>query len=357
MSEQPPPESSAESFQTVYQETNDSKEEIKDENPKENPKRNSTPEATFSESQQVICSIIPSLNGDRHKGQCGRVGVIGGSREYTGAPYFAAISALKCGADLVYVFATTDSAPVIKTYSPELIVFPVLDQVNRLDDITKLLPRIHSLIIGPGLGRDENILSIVASLISYAKAIELPVVIDADALYFVSKSPDIIRNYKRAILTPNMAEFDRLFTSVFRQESHTDLNDPTAVVQELARNLGNVTILRKGPVDIVSDGVRAFICDEAGSNRRCGGQGDILCGSIGTFNYWSHNAFNSCQMATTAKGSIYEKYTPTIIAAMAGSMLTRRCSRLAFAKHGRSTTTTNLIKEIKNSFTSLFPVD
>ena len=58
-------------------------------------------------------NIVPHLDTDRHKGQAGRIGIVGGSLEYTGAPYFAAISALKVGADLVHVFCPDAAAQVI----------------------------------------------------------------------------------------------------------------------------------------------------------------------------------------------------------------------------------------------------
>ncbi|KAF2988214.1 hypothetical protein EK904_007197 [Melospiza melodia maxima] len=75
---------------------------------------------------QLVRNVIPPLTGKKHKGQDGRIGIVGGCREYTGAPYFAAITALKVGADLSHVFCTKDAATVIKSYSPELIVHPVL---------------------------------------------------------------------------------------------------------------------------------------------------------------------------------------------------------------------------------------
>ena len=58
----------------------------------------------------------------RHTPQLGRVGVFGGSKDYTGAPFYASISSLRMGADLAYVFTAQEAAPAIKTYSPELMV-------------------------------------------------------------------------------------------------------------------------------------------------------------------------------------------------------------------------------------------
>jgi ATP-dependent NAD(P)H-hydrate dehydratase len=75
---------------------------------------------------QRFKECLPKLSKEMHKGQSGKIGVVGGSKEYSGAPYFAAISSLRAGADLSYVFTTKDTAPVIKSYSPEMIVLPLL---------------------------------------------------------------------------------------------------------------------------------------------------------------------------------------------------------------------------------------
>ena len=75
---------------------------------------------------QNFKSLIPKLHIESHKGQSGRICIIGGSKEYSGAPYFSSISSMRAGADLSYVLTTKDAAPIIKSYSPELIVIPVL---------------------------------------------------------------------------------------------------------------------------------------------------------------------------------------------------------------------------------------
>ena len=67
---------------------------------------------------------------------------------YTGAPYFAAISALKAGADLVHVFCERDAGQVIKSYSPELIVHPVFDTELAMEEIDQWLPRFHCVVLG-----------------------------------------------------------------------------------------------------------------------------------------------------------------------------------------------------------------
>ena len=103
--------------------------------------------------------LIPPLAADRHKGQAGRVCVVGGSRDYTGAPFFASMSSMLFGADMTFTLCHPDAGATIKTYSPDLIVQRVLDEQQGLDALRKhlegLFPRVHALVLGPGLGRDD----------------------------------------------------------------------------------------------------------------------------------------------------------------------------------------------------------
>ncbi|VDM06127.1 unnamed protein product [Schistocephalus solidus] len=171
----------------------------------------------------------------------GRIGVLGGSKEYSGAPYFAGITALYCGADIVHVFSAASAAQSIKCYSPELIVHPTLD--NDVEKPTKWLERLHGLVIGPGLGMSENIPNTV-------EVPNKPMVIDADGIYIVAKHKDLISGYRKVIITPNVNEFSRLYKTILSEDPSDDKHETA----RLAKALGNVTIVRKGPTDIISDG-------------------------------------------------------------------------------------------------------
>lgn len=65
-----------------------------------------------------LSSLLPQLSTKNRKGDNGRIGVIGGSFEFTGAPYFTAMSALKTGADMAHIFCAKSAAVPIKSYSP-----------------------------------------------------------------------------------------------------------------------------------------------------------------------------------------------------------------------------------------------
>ncbi|XP_049584737.1 ATP-dependent (S)-NAD(P)H-hydrate dehydratase isoform X1 [Syngnathus scovelli] len=291
----------------------------------------------------LVKKIVPPLSSQKHKGQDGRIGIIGGCQEYTGAPYFAAISALKVGADLSHVFCTKDAAAVIKSYSPELIVHPVLDSPNAVEEIEKWLPRLHSLVVGPGLGREDFLLKTAKEVIEKSKARDIPIIIDADGLWLVTKQPSVIHGYQKGIITPNFMEFTRLYDTL--QHKAVDSVDHRSSVLQLSETMGNITVLLKGEKDLIADGSTVVTCSTEGSGRRCGGQGDLLSGAAGVLAHWAH---------TASQAGLITGVNPSVVAAMGASSLTRQCNRQAFQRHGRSTTTSDMIHEIGPVFKKLF---
>ena len=154
---------------------------------------------------KITQSIIPDLSGTNHKGSMGRVGIVGGSSAYTGAPYYSGISALKFGADLAFVLCSSSASIPIKSYSPELMVVPFYDDTNEYLEETyhsqvaksslildNYLTRVNSLVIGPGLGRHDLSTKIVENLMIKASERNIPMVIDADALWIVSNNLSLI---------------------------------------------------------------------------------------------------------------------------------------------------------------------
>jgi len=292
------------------------------------------------ELQQTARSLVPRLTHSLHKGECGRVAVFGGCVMYTGAPYFAAISALKSGADLVHIFCEKDAGTVIKSYSPELIVHPVLDQEYGIEDIEVWLPRLHCVLLGPGLGRNQSTLGRMSLVLEKAKNLNLPIVVDADALWQVNQNPALVQGYPKAVLTPNAMEFSRLVKAVLHREVAPSGNPDPSLVAEVAAKLGHVTILHKGLRDVISDGRDTVECGAAGSPRRCGGQGDLLAGSLATFLHW---ALNMSQPSASP-----------LLAAWAAARLARGCGEQAFGEVGRAVTTTDMVSNIHPVFNRLY---
>lgn len=169
-----------------------------------------------------------------------------------------------------------------------------------------LVERLHVLVIGPGLGREERTQAIGRLALQVAKAQSKYVVLDADGLWLIQNEPDLIKGYKRAVLTPNVVEFKRLCEAMVSHPRRTlpkpHINEFSGKLQSipkdapadqlaglLARAFGNITILQKGPSDIISNGDRTETVSIEGGLKRVGGQGDILSGVTGTFLAWGKN--------------------------------------------------------------------
>eukprot|EP01084_Bolivina_argentea_P105419 188765_1 len=358
--------------------------------------------------QKILRDIIPKLSVHKHKGQDGRLCVIGGSLEYTGAAYFAGKSILRCGGDLVHIICDKRASTAIKSYCPELMVAPYLDCETK--DITnnlniwikQSLSRMNGLIIGPGLGRNENIMNTISFILNESFKYKLPIVMDGDALFLLSliKYRNIfIKNdniHKNIILTPNAMEFRRLWINYILEKDINDKleknntylppfdtsdlfekliinNDEEKKSQSelkcdvilsckdfeniqhikdtalLANTLGGITILRKGAIDVITNGNKFILIGKPYSFRRCGGQGDILSGVTGLWLHWTNVYYNKNDNNDNNDND------SVIVAAYAGSYLMRHFAVEAFNKYKRSTLTNDMIECIPTVMDTQFP--
>lgn len=289
----------------------------------------------------IAKACIPPLDNTRHKGQAGRIGIIGGSMEYTGAPYFAGISALKVGADLVHIFCAQNAGTVIKCYSPELIVHPVLDWPNAVNEISEWFARLHAIVIGPGLGRQKETLCVVSELIEVIREKRIPLIIDADGLFLITEQPHLLKDFvSPVILTPNKIEFERLCNKVGSQKGF---------VSELGKY---VTVLKKGETDELfsPDTENLWQSNAFGSGRRCGGQGDLLAGSLATFLHWTLTNQDKITFDTREDKCL----AAASISCYVACCLIRLCNEKAFQEKGRSMLASDMIEYIHESFEELF---
>lgn len=148
-------------------------------------------------------------------------------RSYTGAPFFAAIAALRMGADLSHVICAPSAANAIKSYAPDLIVHPILCPPSPgsrevvESKLSSLLSRLDVLVIGPGLGREDYMIAHARTALSLAREKGMYVLLDADALWMLEQNLRMLKGHRRAVITPNVAEFKRLSAEVVRPSSIT----------------------------------------------------------------------------------------------------------------------------------------
>jgi ATP-dependent NAD(P)H-hydrate dehydratase len=166
----------------------------------------------------------------------------------------------------------------------------------------------------------------------------------------------------------------RFWGEIYADSTHQGI-DPNTPPEERAsavsKVLGGVTVLQKGQSDIIAvntEEAKSRAAHEAskisadegeqneivvvqtpGGLKRCGGQGDILSGSVGTFLAWA----KCYESGAFGDNSIPVSRMP-ILAAIGASMVTRTTSRRAFEKEGRSVVTQDMLKEIGGAFTEVF---
>ena len=152
-------------------------------------------------------------------------------------------------------------------------------------EVASLLDRLHVVVLGPGLGRDSLMQDTAANIIAEVRKRQMPLVVDADGLFLVQNRPEIVHGYASAVLTPNVMEFKRLCDKMGVDPEKVE-GGRDKVCAELARRFGGVTIIQKGKQDVISNGKDTMVCSIEGGLKRCGGQGDVLTGCLGTLLAW-----------------------------------------------------------------------
>ena len=201
---------------------------------------------------------------DSHKGENGKVAIIGGSLHQHGAPLFSALAAEASGVDLIFIAVPKCHAEVAKSQSLNVQVHPFHgDDIDTKDirNLLEMLATVDAAVIGPGLSRSPSALKVVRALIESAPC---PLVLDASAL-----QPWTLKAVegKDAILTPHLGELERMGIR-------------PGEIQKVSKKMG-VTIHVKGKTDRIAF-PNGKLKQVTGGNPglTVGGTGDALAGLI-----------------------------------------------------------------------------
>lgn len=223
---------------------------------------------------------MPPRAEDAHKGQFGRVLIVGGSRGMVGAPTLAANAALRSGAGLVRMAVPESIQLTAAGIAPCATSIPLTEDEKGLishsaiHDILNALDENDSLALGPGLGQSGDLQLLVETIV---KQYQKPLIIDADGLNnltaIVGEDLQLTAN---TILTPHPGEMARLWRAWFREELP---GDRTEQAEKLAQRCGAVVVL-KGAETVVADGKRTYVNETGNPGMATGGSGDVLTGCI-----------------------------------------------------------------------------
>ncbi len=216
------------------------------------------------------------LRSRDHKGERGRVVIVGGDAGMSGAVRMAGRAAFAAGAGLVHVVAPPETVAALTQAEPDLQTFahPLGEPPGK--PLLELIGRADAVVIGPGLGREAGRRALVTALIGAAKA----VVLDADGLVAFQGGAEELRPLAEGrpfVLTPHPGEFRALFPAL----SPIRELDPWAAAVAAAEQSG-ATVLLKGVPTVIAAASGAPLTVAAGNpGLATGGSGDVLSGLVG----------------------------------------------------------------------------
>lgn len=236
-------------------------------------------------SSDILKKVYKPRPENSQKYDFGYVLAVGGSQLYSGSPALCAMAAMRAGADLNLVVAPERAANIIASFSPNLISYSLkghdlgLKHLPTLFSLTEGAKKVSrgkaAVVIGGGLGRDEETQKTIRK---YLPKISIPAVIDADAIWAVSKEKEILKN-GNFVLTPHNYEF---FVLSGTDVSKFNLQKKIEAVKNFAGEF-KTTVLLKGNPDIISDGGEVFLNKTGCAEMAVGGTGDALAGICGCF--------------------------------------------------------------------------
>ena len=219
---------------------------------------------------------------DGHKGTFGRVVVVAGSRDFTGAPRLAAMGAARGGAGLVEVCVPESIHAIVAAGCLEVMPTPLPDAGTgvlhpaALDAIRERLEGADALVIGPGLGRAPET---VGALLELLVGLPCRAVVDADALNIVAASGfDWKRCDESVVITPHPAEMARLAGT----DTKAVQTDRLATAEGYANRYGVVVVLKGAETVVAASSQPTHIDRHHVVALATGGTGDVLAGLIGS---------------------------------------------------------------------------
>lgn len=253
-------------------------------------------------SQVERVTALPQLKpraADAHKGDFGRILVIAGSRGMSGAAVLCGSAALRGGAGLVTVACPESVWPIVAAGNSCLMTLPLPEvegglRAQAAQLLTRQSSKVDVVVIGPGLGVNESIASVVNEI---GNNLPIPAVLDADALNALDVDNALVGHVGSRILTPHPGEFARL------------IGKPISAVQSRREELAiefaqrfDVVLVLKGHGTLVCDGRRLYCNTTGNPGMATAGSGDVLAGLIGALVGQGMPPFDAAQLGVFLHG-------------------------------------------------------
>jgi NAD(P)H-hydrate epimerase len=223
---------------------------------------------------------LPCRDPAGHKGSFGDALFIAGASSYYGAPYFASQSFLKSGGGYSRLACPSGMVPALAAKASEVVFIPQhmtppgsIARVNA-PELQKIADKVDIVIIGPGLALEKETQALTRLLIS---TINKPLILDGDGITAICKDPTLLRNRTTpTVLTPHLGEMSRLTGRKIKDIE----TDPIAILQQTARDLDVMIVLKGAHSLIAFPDNRVYINLSGNNGMATAGSGDVLTGTI-----------------------------------------------------------------------------
>jgi NAD(P)H-hydrate epimerase len=229
---------------------------------------------------QIAREWFPRRRLDAHKGDCGKVAVVGGSVGLTGAIALCCNAALRSGAGLVTAAVPSSLNDILEVKLTEAMTRPVAETTARSlsikakEQVLELIESYDVVAFGPGLSRNAESAELARQVIPFASR---PTVLDADGLNaFAGHAELLAAAGEQLIITPHVVEMSRLTG----EDPEAILRDRVGAAQAFARKQGVVVLLKGAPTVVAQPGGMTYVNPTGNAGLASGGSGDVLTGVI-----------------------------------------------------------------------------
>ncbi len=277
--------------------------------------------------KEDIKDVIPKRKINSNKYTNGKLFIVSGSSGFSGASYLCSLSALKIGCGAVILGIPESLNPIMEAKTTEVITLPLQETDEQTlsgfsyNKIIEKLKWCNAALIGPGIGRNQETLSLVRRIVEEN---DFPMVIDADGIFAFKDNLDLLKKQNnKIIITPHYGEFSNL-TGYSLDDIKRNLYE---ISKEFARKYNIILVLKNSPT-IITDGDSFYINTTGRENLATIGSGDVLSGIIAGILAQNKNPLRS---------------------SLAGVYIHGRCGDILYEKSGASSTiASELIYEIQN---------
>lgn len=262
-----------------------------------------------------VFSRLKKRRRETHKGDYGRLLVVGGCHRYMGAVALASLAAMRAGAGYVTLASTKEVCRTTFSRMPEAVMLPLrqtpegMISPESVDDILSAAAGSTAILAGNGLGTGREARAVIAAILKNARC---PVILDADGINAAAENISILKQAAcPLVLTPHVKEFSRLSGRTVAQIKADPVTESLAFAKE-----HGVTVALKDAYTVTASPECLYINTTGNAGLAKAGSGDVLAGIIGSLAAQGHTPAEAAACGVWLHG-------------MAGDYAARSCSQYA----------------------------